>query len=81
MFPHLSGFRVNISLLQEAASKELFDAIDCCEGSKVNFCKHFFTKSYNQLIDSLCRRQLYGMIHYLDRLVSSLNIQALKKEM
>lgn len=35
MFSHLYGFRVNISLFQEAASKELFDILDKCEGTKV----------------------------------------------
>lgn len=36
MFPHLSGFRVNIALFQEAASKELFSILEKCEGTKVN---------------------------------------------
>jgi len=37
MFPHLSGWRVNISLLQEQASKELLDILEKCEGTKVYF--------------------------------------------
>lgn len=35
MFPHLYGFRVNISLFQEAASKELLEILEKCEGTKV----------------------------------------------
>lgn len=35
MFPHLYGFRVNISLFQEAASKELLEILDKCDGPKV----------------------------------------------
>ncbi|XP_055319720.1 vacuolar protein sorting-associated protein 33A [Sitodiplosis mosellana] len=34
MFPHLYGFRVNISLFQEAASKELLEILEKCEGTK-----------------------------------------------
>lgn len=36
MFPHLYGFRANVSLLQESASKELLKILDKCEGSKVS---------------------------------------------
>lgn len=35
MFPHLYGFRVNVSLIQEAASKELIEILEKCEGTKV----------------------------------------------
>lgn len=40
MFPHLYGFRANISLVQETASKELFEILEKCEGTKV--CDEFF---------------------------------------
>lgn len=36
MFPNLSGWRVNLSLLQEAASKELLGLLDKCNGTKVH---------------------------------------------
>lgn len=36
MFPHLSGSRANISLLQEAASKEFLQLLEKCEGTKVS---------------------------------------------
>lgn len=39
MFPHLSGWKVNMSLLQEAASKELLRVLDKCEGPKVSVSK------------------------------------------
>lgn len=43
MFPHLYGFRVNISLFQEAASKELLEILEKCEGTKVfNLISHSF---------------------------------------
>lgn len=35
MFPHLSGWRVNLALLQEAASKEFLGILDKCDGTKV----------------------------------------------
>lgn len=35
MFPHLQGIRVNISVLQEAATKELLTILEKCEGTKV----------------------------------------------
>lgn len=35
MFSHLTGWRVNIGLLQEASSKELFTILEKCEGTKV----------------------------------------------
>ncbi|KAJ6636221.1 Vacuolar protein sorting-associated protein 33A [Pseudolycoriella hygida] len=34
MFPHLSSWRVNLMLLQEAANKELISILDKCEGTK-----------------------------------------------
>lgn len=43
MFPHLSGFRVNIALFQEAASKELFSILEKCEGTKVIWTEHQFS--------------------------------------
>lgn len=35
MFSHLSGWRVNVSLIQEMASKELLKLLEKCEGTKV----------------------------------------------
>lgn len=35
MYPHLTSWRVNLSLLQEASSKELLNIIEKCEGSKI----------------------------------------------
>lgn len=35
MFPHLSSWRVNLTLLQEAANKDLLSILDKCEGTKV----------------------------------------------
>ncbi|XP_050088887.1 vacuolar protein sorting-associated protein 33A [Anopheles aquasalis] len=34
MYSHLSGGRVNVQLLQEAAVREFVDILDCCEGAK-----------------------------------------------
>lgn len=36
MFPHLYGFRVNVSLVQEHAARELQKILDKCKGSKVS---------------------------------------------
>lgn len=36
MFPHLAGWRVNVALIQEAASKDLLRIVEKCEGTKVN---------------------------------------------
>lgn len=64
MFPHLYGFRVNISLFQEAASKELLEILEKCEGTKV-CC--FVIACYKIPFDSfdsfMENRQSYGMIH------------------
>lgn len=35
MFPHLSGWRVNIGQLQELYAKELLGILEKCEGTKV----------------------------------------------
>lgn len=42
MFPHLSGFRVNVSLLQEAVNKELIAILDRCDGTKVSDIIYMF---------------------------------------
>lgn len=42
MFPHLHGLWVNVSLVQEAASKELIEILDKCDGTKVISAKHIF---------------------------------------
>lgn len=44
MFSNLSGWRVNLSLLQEAASKELLGLLDKCSGTKVT--KREITKNF-----------------------------------
>lgn len=35
MFSHLTGWRVNVALIQENASKDLLDIVEKCEGTKV----------------------------------------------
>lgn len=42
MFPHLQGIRVNISVLQEAATKELLTILEKCDGTKVRAFIHNF---------------------------------------
>lgn len=49
MFPHLYGFRVNISLFQEAASKELFEILEKCEGTKVCCLFNKLNKNLNNI--------------------------------
>ena len=41
MAAHLSGGRVNIGLLREAARKELLNCLDKCPGSKVRYINFY----------------------------------------
>lgn len=69
MFPHLYGFRVNISLFQEAASKELLEILEKCEGTKVFNINPSFNIIFNIMFIFMLFRQSYGMIHCLVQLV------------
>lgn len=65
MFPHLYGFRVNISLVQEQANKELLKILDKCEGSKVSSDSKFDLKQL--IMFDIVFRLSFGMIHYPDQ--------------
>ena len=41
MAAHLSGGRVNIGLIREAARRELLNCLDKCPGSKVRYIKSY----------------------------------------
>ena len=51
MAAHLSGGRVNIGLVREAARKELLNCLDKCPGSKVRCIDIYFDEVLAFLID------------------------------
>ena len=53
MAAHLSGGRVNIGLLREAARRELLNCLDKCPGSKVRYIMLH--------LESIC----YGILEFL----------------